>query len=232
MPSEEGAMTELSEMRVFDKPLDGTVQAVVDLARRSLDHCDGVGIRLLDRNGVSARVFTDTRSSQFDALQDELDDGPCIECVRTRTLCDLGPITPENRGPSFARSARDAGLIACLGLPLVVDGEVIGALNLYGWPVGEFGGWNRQHCTDFAEQASISLANALAYARTQVVIVGLEAELAASDDRVHQAHGVLMALGDTTLDGAIRTLSELADAQNSTLVGAAQSVLDSLAAGN
>jgi GAF domain-containing protein len=232
MPSEEGAITELSEMRVFDKPLDGTAQAVVDLARRSLDHCDGVGVRLLDRNGVTARVFTDARSSRFDALQDELDDGPCIECVRTRTLCDLRPVTPDANRPNFAHSAREAGLISCLGVPLMVDGNVIGALNLYAWPVGDFGGWDRQHCTDFAEQASISLANAQAYARTQVVIVELEAELAASDDRVHQAHGVLMALWDTTLDGAIRRLSELADAQNSTLDRAAQSVLDSLAAGN
>jgi GAF domain-containing protein len=232
MPSEEGAITELSEMRVFDKPLDGTAQAVVDLARRSLDHCDGVGVRLLDRNGVTARVFTDARSSRFDALQDELDDGPCIECVRTRALCDLRPVTPDTHGPNFAHSAREAGLISCLGVPLMVDGDVIGALNLYAWPVGDFGGWDRQHCTDFADQASISLANAQAYARTQVVIVELEAELAASDDRVHQAHGVLMALWDTTLDGAIRRLSELADAQNSTLDRAAQSVLDSLAAGN
>jgi GAF domain-containing protein len=229
MPPEEGAMTELSEMRVFDKPLDGTAQAVVDLAQRSLDHCDGVGVRLLDRNGVAARVFTDTRSSQFDALQDELDDGPCIECVRTRSLCDLGSITPDTQARSFARSARDAGLIACLGLPLIVDGEVIGALNLYAWPVGKFGGWDRQHCTDFAEQASISLANAQAYARTQVVIVELKAQLAASDDRVEQAHGVLMVLENTTLEGAAARLSGLAAARRWTLDRAAQSVLDSVA---
>jgi GAF domain-containing protein len=130
-----------------------------------LDFCDGVGMQLVDRNGLSARVFTDTRSSQLDALQDRLDDGPCVEALRTGELYDLEPVTSDERWPSFGPSARQAGLIACLALPLIARGELIGVLNLYAWPVGGFAVWDRQHCRVFARQASIFLASAQVYAR-------------------------------------------------------------------
>jgi GAF domain-containing protein len=170
---------ELSEIRVFDKSLRGTAQDVVDLARSSLDHCDGVGIQLLDHDGLGARAFTDARSLELDALQDELDDGPCVECLRTGELHDLEPVTSDERWPRFAPSARRGGLIACLALPLVPRGELIGALNLYAWRVGGFAGWDRRHCNTFARHASSLLGSARAYAGTQLLIAELEARLAA-----------------------------------------------------
>jgi GAF domain-containing protein len=221
-------LTRLAEILVFAKPLDGTVQDVADLARRSLDHCDGVGIQLVDRNGLAARVFTDTRSSRLDALQDALDDGPCVECLRTGQLYDLEPVTSDERWPSFAPSARAAGLIACLALPLTAHGELIGVMNLYAWPIGGFPGWDRPRCTTFARYASVSLASAQAYAKTQVLIAELEEQVAVPDDIVEQAQGALMALESTSLDDAIARLSELADEQRCTLDVAAQSVLDSI----
>lgn len=173
---EEG-IAELAEIRVFDKPLDGTVQLVVDLARSSLASCDGVGVQLIDRDGQGARVFTDARSSKFDALQKALDDGPCVECLRDGGRHDLEPVTSDERWPSFGPSSRRAGLIACFALPLVARGKFIGALNLYAWPIVGFAGWDRGHCATFARQASVLLASAQAYGRTQAVIADLEAQL-------------------------------------------------------
>lgn len=49
----------------------------------------------LDHDGVGARAFTDTRSFQFDALRDDLDDGPCIECLRTEKPYDLEPVASQ-----------------------------------------------------------------------------------------------------------------------------------------
>jgi hypothetical protein len=52
-------------------------------------------------------------------------------------------------------------------------------LNLYAWPTVGFAGWDRQQCRIFVRRASNLLASAQTYARTQVVIAALEAELAA-----------------------------------------------------
>jgi GAF domain-containing protein len=224
-----GGRTQLSEILVFEKPFADTARDIADLALSSLDHCDGVGMQLLDADGLSTRVFTDMRSSRFDALQEEYDEGPCVSCLRTGELHDLEPVTSDERWPSFGPSARDAGLIACLALPLVAQGELIGVLNLYAWPVVGFAGWDRQTARSFAERASISLASAQAYARTQVVIAELEARVAEPDDIVHQAHGVLMVTGNANLEDAIAQLIEVARYQDGTLEEAAQSVLDSVA---
>lgn len=173
------ATTHLSEILVFEKPLWGTAQEVAELARGGLDRCDGVGMRLLGHAESGARVSTDTRSSELDTLQDELDEGPCVECLRTGEVRDLEPITADARWPAFAPSARRAGLVACLALPLVADGGVIGTLNLYAWPRVGFAGWDRGQCSAFARHASMLLVSAQAYARARSVIAGLEAQLAA-----------------------------------------------------
>jgi len=224
-------VAQLSEILVFVKPLRVTPQDAVDLARSSLDHCDGVGMQLVDREGLGARVSTDERSSDLDALQDELDDGPCVECLHTGMLHDLEPVTSDERWPTFAPAARHTGLIACLALPLITEGELIGVLNLYAWPAGGFAGWDRQNCTNFALHASVSLASAQAYARTQVRIAELQGRLAAGDDLIDRAHGVLMEREHTRLDDAVSRLSEMADTRRCTVDVAAQSVLDSVADG-
>jgi GAF domain-containing protein len=225
---EEGGRTQLSEILVFEKPFDDTAQDIADLALSSFDQCDGVGMQLVDTDGQSTRVFTDVRSSQFDALQQQLDEGPCVACLRTGELYDLEPITSDERWPSFAPSARGAGLIACLALPLIAKGAVIGAMNLYAWPVVGFTGWDRQGCRSFAAEASISLASARAYSHAQALIVELRARLSLGDDIVHRAHGALMAIENNDLDHATARLLELAEEQETTLEGAAQSVIDSL----
>jgi GAF domain-containing protein len=152
-----------------------------------------------------------------------------VECLRTGEIHYLEPITSDERWPSFGPSARRAGLIACLALPLIARGELIGVMNLYAWPIVGFPGWDNRRCRSFARHASVPLASAQAYARTQIVIAELRARAAAPDDIVHQAHGVLMVMENTSLDAAVTRLSELAQAQSSSIQDAAQSVLDSVA---
>jgi len=179
MPEDAAGLAQLSEILVFEQPLGGTAQDVVDVARNSLGQCDGVGIQVLDGTGACARRTTDSRSFELDALQDELDDGPCVECLRDGLRHDLEPITSVERWPRFGPSARRVGLIACVALPLVAHGEHIGVLNLYAWPAIGFAGWDRRQCGTFAYRASNVLSSARAYDRTQALIAKLEARLAA-----------------------------------------------------
>jgi GAF domain-containing protein len=179
MPEDAFGLDRLSEILVFEKALGGTAQDVVDLARDSLGQCDGVGIRVLEDDGDGIRVATDPRSYDLDALQDELDDGPCVECLRDGMSHDLEPITSDERWPTFAPLARRSGLIACAAIPLRVRDEQIGVLNLYAWPKVGFAGWDRQQCSVFAHRASNLLASARLYSRAQDLIGRLEARLAA-----------------------------------------------------
>jgi GAF domain-containing protein len=179
VPEDAEGFARLSEIRVFEKPLGGTAQDVVDLARDALGQCDGVGVQVLDDGGAGARRTTDARSFDLDALQNELDDGPCVECLRDGERHDLEPVTSDERWPRFGPSARRVGLIACAALPLVAHGEHIGVLNLYAWPTVGFAGWDRRQCDSFAHHASNLLSSARAYERRRALIAQLEARLAA-----------------------------------------------------
>ncbi len=183
MPEDAEGLARLSEILVFEKPIGGTAQDVVDLARDALDQCDGAGIQMLEDGNVSVRVTTDARSFDLDALQDRLDDGPCVESLRDGEHHDLEPVTSDERWPRFGPSARGVGLIACAALPLVAHGEQIGVLNLYAWPAVGFAGWDRRQCGFFADRASNVLSSARAYERRQALIGRLDAELAAIPSR-------------------------------------------------
>jgi len=179
VPEDAEGLARLSEILVFEKPLGGTAQDVVDLARNSLGQCDGAGIQVLEDGSVSVRATTDSRSFDLDTLQAQLDEGPCVESMRDGEPHDLEPVTSDERWPTFAPPARRAGLVACCALPLVAHGELIGVLNLYAWPAVGFAGWDREHCGMFAGRASHLLASARVYARTQLLIAKLEGRLAA-----------------------------------------------------
>lgn len=178
MPDDSSGLARLSELLVFEKPLVGTAQDIVDLARTSLSRCDGVGIQVLERGAVDTRATTDPRSFELDTLQDELDEGPCVASLRDGARHDLDPVTSDERWPGFAPLARRTGLVACAAFPLIAYNELMGVLNLYAWPTGGFAGWDRAQCGTFARRASHVLVSARAYARTQVLIADLEARLA------------------------------------------------------
>jgi GAF domain-containing protein len=185
-------------------------------------------MQLVDPSGLIVRVSTDPRSSHLDTLQDELDNGPCVQCLRTGASYELEPVTSDERWPEFAPPARRAGLIACLALPLFARGLLTGVLNLYAWPLGGFAGWDRSRCRIFARYAANLLANAQAHALMQERIRELQAAVAAADDVVQRAYGALMARGIATFDDAKARLSELASAEHISLEEAAQSVVDSI----
>ena len=106
MPEGEEGLAQLSEILVFQQPLAGTAQDVVDLARTSLGQCDGVGMQVLAGDSVGARATTDARSFDLDTLHDRFDDGPCVECLRDGERHDLEPVTSDERWPTFAPAAR------------------------------------------------------------------------------------------------------------------------------
>ena len=162
------------------QPLGGTAQDVVDLARTSLDQCDGVGIQVLEDDRVGVRATTDRPQLRSRHPPGRARRRPVrrVRCA-TASAMTSSPSRPTSDGRGLRPPARRAGLIACWPCPLVAHDELIGVLNLYAWPAVGFAGWDRRQCGIFAHRASNLLASARVYARTQVLIAKLEGRLAA-----------------------------------------------------
>ena len=63
-------------------------------------------------------------------------DGPCREALRTRTVVRVTDLETETRWGSYRDLAIQAGVRSSLSLPLIVDNDAVGALNVYSTQVG------------------------------------------------------------------------------------------------
>jgi GAF domain-containing protein len=98
-------------------------------------------------------------------------------------------IGKDPRWPEFAATAFEAGIMSTLSLPLVVAGDGLGALNIYCHEESGFSAADEALAMTFASYASVALANARVYWRTQRLADQLEEALSTPrDDRAGQRH--------------------------------------------
>lgn len=74
---------------------------------------------------------TDPRVLVVDESQYSLDDGPCLRAMRTDTPVSMTMAEVTATWPVLGAAASQAGIRSFLAVPLHVDGEPFGSLNLY-----------------------------------------------------------------------------------------------------
>ncbi|MBS4751816.1 GAF and ANTAR domain-containing protein [Nocardioides sp. zg-ZUI104] len=120
----------------MDRPtsIKDTLDAVVAAAKYSVPGFDEVSVTVASRDQrTETRAGTGELAWQLDALQYELDEGPCLDAARGKGLAvahadDLGQ---GSQWPRYAPQARDAGIRCQLAVPLRAADRVLGGLNLY-----------------------------------------------------------------------------------------------------
>ena len=139
---------------------------------------------VIGRRQVSSVAPTSELPHQVDAIQTEVQQGPCLDALYEQQTVRVTDMATEDRWPLFARRASQAGAASMLSLQLFVEGDNLGALNLYGRVPDAF--------TDESEQVGLLMAAhaAIAYAgvRKEVQL----AEALVSRDLIGQAKGILM----------------------------------------
>src|SRR5687768_8559566 len=111
--------------------LQETLRDVAVVAVRSLD-ADMAGLTLLDAEGrPTTAVFTDDIAPEIDQAQYSSGRGPCLDAFRLRTVFRIDSTDHDDRWPEFAAKARANGIQSSLSLPLILEGQGIGTLNLY-----------------------------------------------------------------------------------------------------
>lgn len=143
------------------------------------------------------RPFTiassDERASQIDQQQYEADEGPCLTALRTGTVVEIADQRADTRWPRYAAAAAEQGVRWVLSLPLQLDEQTLGALNLYGYSEPSALTPQQRHNLElFAARASTALALVVRYSRQRELADELEQALAARSV-IDQAIGVLMA---------------------------------------
>jgi GAF domain-containing protein len=153
----------LSGFFIGDKTLGETLLRIAELASEVIKPTEMAGITLLADGKLATGVFTDPEAVVIDTAQYESDGkGPCVDAFRHQRVYRIDATGDEPRWPEFARDAAAHGVTATLSLPLIAQGEGIGALNLYSRTTA-YTDEHVRRAMVFAQQAAIVLANAQVY---------------------------------------------------------------------
>ena len=135
------------------------LQRVADLAVEQLSGCDIAGVTLVRDGQATTAVFTDEQAPEIDRAQYDADEGPCLAAYRNGVILRIDDTMDDDRWPAFASAAFSHGVRSTLSLPLRVEDDIIGALNLYSRTPHAFGD-NEQMATVFVAHAAAALASA------------------------------------------------------------------------
>ena len=117
---------------------------------------------------------------------------------------------PPDRYSAFVAAARSRFMTGVLSTPLQVRGHSVGGLNLYSASLDQFGDEEVDRAALFARQASVVLANSMAYTTAMTQNESLQDALA-TREMIGTAKGILMATRGCTPDeafGLLRTQSQ------------------------
>ncbi len=164
----------------------------------------GMTLRQHGRPPVTA-ACTDPLASQADDVQYQTGDGPCLHALRHGVRVRIDDMASHGRWPRFARQAVSLGIRSCLAVPLIADGEPVGALNLYARQPRAFGPSEIRRAEAFARHASGALTLALRMASCEDLNDQLRSSIM-SRAVIDQALGVIMATEHCSQDKAFALL--------------------------
>jgi GAF domain-containing protein len=199
----------LVEAPEIDALLDKTVRLAADVVTPAA--ACGVTIR---RDGQPFTVATSNDlAAQVDEIQYGTDEGPCLDALRTGAVVVVDDLSQDERWPRYRPHAIAHGVVSSLSLPLIVEGESLGALNLYSAAPATFHGPHREHAEAFAAQSSAALTVGLRQVR-QVEVRHQLAEAMVSSSVIDQAIGILMGQQRCTASAAFDLLRQASQHRN------------------
>lgn len=207
-----GVLTSVDEMHEY-------LVRVVHSVRTHVDGCDEVGITLLVDGRPSTAAYTTVTTLEIDAVQYQLDEGPCLEAARERTEVmaslggGVGAGTAAERWPHFAEAVRRDGMQSLLALPLVSGFECVGALNLYGHAADAFDAFEASLARVAAARAADAIVAVLQLDGAHRLAGQLEQAMA-SRAVIEQAKGALMAMRGIDEHAAFEWLRSASQARN------------------
>ena len=215
----------LSRFFVGDGTLHETLRRVSELTTEAVPAADMVALTMVVEGRARTAVSTDALAAEVDQAQYDTGDGPCLAAFERREVFSIEATREPGRWPAFRQSAASHGILSTLSLPMVVNQQGVGAMNLYARRERAFSGEDREVAQLFAAQAAIALANAQAYWDARELSAGL-GEAMKSRAVIEQAKGVLMAAQRCSEDKAFEFLVNASQRENVKLRDIATRIVD------
>lgn len=186
------------ELEQEDDP-DALLAEVVAAAVELIPGVDEGSISVVtDRRHVNSQAPSSSLASDVDALQEETGEGPCLDAAYEQQTVRVPDMATEDRWPNFALRASEAGAASMLSFQLFVEGDNLGALNLYSRTPRSFDDESEHVGLLFASHAAVAFSGAR---KQRALSRALDTR-----DVIGMAKGILMQRYALTPDRAFRVL--------------------------
>jgi GAF domain-containing protein len=176
---------------------------VTQAAVTTIEGCDHAAISVIHRRGsVETVAATDDVPTVVDAIQYETGEGPCLTAIYEHATYLIDDLAGERRWPEFSRRAvAQTGVRCMLSFRLFLQGNTIGALNMYSRHPAAFDEHGCAVGTILAAHAAIAMSAAREHQRAEQLEEALR-----SSREIGMAIGVLMSGGKIAQDEAFAQL--------------------------
>lgn len=181
----------LQTLLVGTANVEGFLGEVAGFAADRLGKSTSCGITMRYDGRPRTVASSDPRAALADEEQYGDGEGPCLEAMHTRRLVEVQDQQVDRRWPAYGSAARRLGIRASLSAPLLIQGDAVGALNLYGFQAHQFTELDRARAAVLASETGAALSVALRFTRQAETADQLERALR-SRSVIDQALGVLM----------------------------------------
>jgi GAF domain-containing protein len=199
---------------------------IVDEAAGQLRGCEYAGISQVDRgNRITSPASSNDIPRIVDRIQEETDEGPCIDAIREHEIYRTGDLAGEERWPQFAKRAqRETGITSICSFRLFIEGDTMGALNLYSTASDAFDDTDVALGAVFAAHAAVAMSAAHRDERLH--------RMAENRDIIGRAKGLLSAHSGVDDAEAFDILRRASQRLNIRVIEVAKNVVAKPAEGN
>ncbi len=204
------SLIETAGTLVSDQDLEQTLRQLLELACSALPGGDEGGITLIEPEGPRTAIATSDIALSVDSMHyAAATSGPGLEAYRRQQVVRIDFTSGDDRWPEFTAAAAAHGLNSTLSVPLVVDGDGLGALNLYSRRRQGFTAADERLAVNLGGCASVALGNVRAHWRTARLADQLQQALS-TRGVIDQATGILIAQHGWTAGHAFHLLTATA----------------------
>jgi GAF domain-containing protein len=196
---------------------------VTQTAVATIGGCDHAAISIVRRRGgVETVAATDDVPTVVDAIQYETGEGPCLTAIYEHATYLIDDLAGNQRWPVFSRRAvTETGIRCMLSFRLFLQGDTLGALNMYSRHPAAFDEHGAAVGAILAAHAAIAMAAAREHQRAEQLEEALR-----SSREIGMAIGVLMNSDKVAEDEAFTRLRHASQNLHRKLREVANEVVD------
>ncbi len=151
------ALSDVAGSLEAEPDVQHVVEGIVAAVTETVPGAEQAGVSLREGRILRTVATTGDLARRLNAIEHELDEGPCLQAVLQRRSYRIDDMSTDTRWPRFAVAAQAHGVRSMLGYRLFTNGRTLGALDLYSSKLNAFDAEAEVVGELFAAHAAIAL---------------------------------------------------------------------------